>query len=245
MLRPHRSFVVAGLLAALAAVAAITGPSSCQDTDPSCRVKPTGSIFAYVLSRTDLMHYHATVRVLTVSSFDSTGTQRAVVRDTTGAEPDTLVYGAPPSAQAPPLPLQPGDLVDVTLDHVGGFPTVDGLLITDGIGLLFAAASDVGAGAHVLKDGLPGFTMAMLPPTCDSRPHNGCYDSIRNVPIHVTHGPDSVTLYQGESADLDPWVVHCFTSQVVDYNSNCLDAGLIALSYAIARRVPQVLPDAR
>jgi hypothetical protein len=245
MIHRSRSTIAAGLLLGLTAMVAVTGPSSCEDTDPACKVEPTGSIVTYVVSHPELMHYHATVRVLSVSSFDSTGMQTLVVRDTTTAAVDTLVYGAPPSTKVPPVPLRIGDLVTVTLDHVGGWPTVQGILITDGIGVLFAAASDDRPGGHVLKDGLPGFTLELLPPTCDSRPHNDCYDSIRNAPFRVTHGSDSVTVYHGESADIDPWVVHCFTAQAVEYNSNCADAGLIGLSYAVARRVPQVLPDAK
>ncbi len=233
----------AGLALGLGAMAAASGPSSCEDADPACGVEPTGSITTYVVAHPEIMHFQATVRVLSISGFDGSGMQTVVVRDTASAETDTLAYGAPPSTDAPPLPLRVGDVVTVTLDHVGGFPTAQGILVVDEVGLLFAAASEQRPGTTVLTGGVPGFTLTLLPATCESRPHNKCYDSIRNAPFHVVHGSDSVTVYQGESADLDPWVVHCFTAQAVDYNSNCADAGLIGISYAVARRVPQVLPD--
>jgi hypothetical protein len=243
MTRLPRNPLFAVLLLGLGVLAATGGPSSCKDADPTCGVEPTGSITTYVVSHPEIMHFRATVRVLSISGFDGTGMQTVVVRDTASAEVDTLAYGAPPSTQAPPLPLRVGDLVTVTLDHIGGFPTAQGILVVDEVGVLFAAASEQRPGTTVLADGLPGFTLTLLPSTCESRPHNECYDSIRNAPLRVEHGPDTVTVFQGESADLDPWVVHCFTAQAVDYNSNCADAGLIGVSYAVARRVPQALPD--
>ncbi len=225
-----------GLSVGALVLALAPATSSCQDRDPACNREPAGSLTAYILPAPPAMHFAGTVRVLSVGAVGEDGMQRAVVRDTAAAGLDTLVYGAPAAAGVAPLPLSEGELVGLVVDYVGGFPSASGILITDGSGVRLAGASEQRPGMTVLTGGIPGWTVEMLPATCDSRLQNDCYDSVTNAPLRLASGGDSVTLYQGESADLGVWRARCLTSQVVSYNSRCTDAGLVGVSYVIARR---------
>lgn len=153
-----------------------------------------------------------------------------VVRDTTGAERH-LTYRAPGG----PLPLREGSSYEFQVDYVGGAPPASGLLIRDGAGLLFAGASDQQLGSHVLKEGVPGFTLALLPPACSSRRSETCFDAITNVPLQVRAGDGAAELHNGESSRLGPFRVTCLTAQAVAYSGRCADAGLPAVSYVIVR----------
>jgi hypothetical protein len=159
-----------------------------------------------------------------------TDVYRYVIRDANGAE-RRLVYRAPGG----PLPLNEGASYEFQVDYVGGAPAVSGLLIHDGTGLLFAGASDQKIGAHVLKEGVPSFTIALLPPDCSSRGSDTCYDAITNVPLQVRAQGASVELHNGESGNLGSYRVTCLAAQAVAYNSRCADAGVPAVSYVIAR----------
>ena len=155
---------------------------------------------------------------------------RYVIRDASGAE-RRLTYRAPGG----PLPLREGASYEFQVDYVGGAPAASGLLIRDGAGLLFAGASDQRLGSHVLKEGVPPFTLALLPPACSSRRRDTCFDAITNVPLQVRSESVSVELHNGESARLGSYRVTCLTAQAVAYSGRCADAGLPAVSYIILR----------
>ncbi len=240
-LRPQIPSVLAVLTGA-SVLALGAGSTSCRDAEPECTREPTGSITAYMASDPEAMHYAATVRVESVSAFDEQGMQRLVVRDTSGAALDTLAYGAPPEAGAPSLPVQEGDVIDLVLDHVGGFPSASGILIRDDGGLRFLGVADQRPGQTVLKGGIPGWDLALGAGTCESRPHDECYDAVINAPLRVAHDADTLQVYHGESGKLGAWRVSCYTAQRVDYTSNCADAGLVGVSYTIDRAPEPAAP---
>lgn len=137
-----------------------------------------------------------------------------------------------------PPPLRLGERYRLRVDYEPGYPPASALLVWDSEGLLYAAASDERPGATVLKDGVPGFALRLLPATCDSRPHDRCFEALRNAPLEAAFGGRSVTLHNGGVADLGAYRVTCLTAQAIAYSSRCQDAGRIALSYVIERRGP-------
>ncbi len=132
-------------------------------------------------------------------------------------------------------PVNEGESYAFRLDYVGGAPDATAIVIRDGEGLLYAAATDQRPGAAVLRDGLPGFTLSLLPAECGSRLESECYEAVRNLGLAVEHAGRRVVLFQGESAVLDDYRVDCLIAQEVTYSSRCADAGLPGVSYVITR----------
>lgn len=132
-------------------------------------------------------------------------------------------------------PIRKGARYTFRLDYWGGEPDALAIVIHDGDGLLYAAATDERPGAAVLRDGVPGFTISLLPAECDSRLQNTCYEAVRNVGLAVEHQGRRAVLFQGESAVLDRYRVDCLIAQKITYSSRCADAGLPGVSYVITR----------
>ena len=161
---------------------------------------------------------------------DEFGRQRFNVREASGTE-HRLAFQAPDQT----LPVEVGKGYDFELDRVGGMPTASGLIVRDGQGLVFAAASDQGLGSHVLQAGVPGVGLELLPSTCASRAKGDCFDAVFNRALQVSYAGASAKLYQGQSAQLGGYEVRCLIAQQVTYSARCADYALHAVSYTIAR----------
>ena len=121
------------------------------------------------------------------------------------------------------------------VDYAGGFPDASGIVVYEGDRLLFAGHTDQKPFEHVLKNGIPGFTIAFGEPACSSRDSSRCHESIVNLPLVVVHGEERRSLHQGETARVGDFEVRLLTSQRVTYSSSCADAGLPGVSFTIAR----------
>lgn len=144
----------------------------------------------------------------------------------------TVAFASP--AGLPPVPAN--TVCSLRLDFVGGEPDAVAIVIEDDDGLVYAAATDQRPGAAVLREGLPGWKVTLLPAGCDSRPGGPCYESIRNSGLAFEHEGQRVVLHHGESAEMGRFRVDCLIAQEVVYSPTCADAGLSGVSYAIARR---------
>lgn len=165
-----------------------------------------------------------------IEAADEFGRWHILVREASGVE-HRLAYQAP---DQPPA-LETGHAYDFELDRAGGMPPASGLIVRDAEGLVFAAASDQGIGAHVLADGVPGVGLRMLPPTCPSRGAGNCFDAAFNRALEVSRAGERVELFQGERVSLGGYEVRCLIAQQVKYNTRCRDFALVAVSYTIAR----------
>ncbi len=219
-----------------AALFLVVGAPTCGDADSACTAEPVGAITAYTLALSPSTHLDVEGPVVSLSPVDENGLQELVIRDAGTSGLDTLRYGIrehPDRVVA--LPVTPGRSYRVVLDHVGGSPEASGILIEDDKGVLFAAASDRGPGELALTTGIPGFSLALEPTDCVSRSTGECFTFIKNMRLRVTHAEASVSLLHGEEAILADYRVVCLTAQDVEYTNACADAGLIHLSYVIAR----------
>lgn len=136
------------------------------------------------------------------------------------------------------LPLRAGASYQVRVERVGGSPPASGLLIQDGGGLVFAAASDQTIGGHVLGGGVPGFALRLEDAGCASRGAGECFRAAVNRVLRVQHGDASATLHHGDGARLGAFDVRCRVAQQVDYGGGCPDFALHAVSFTIARAGP-------
>jgi hypothetical protein len=195
-----------------------------------CLAEPLGAVVAFLEEPAPPLSARFTGTFVASRADAEPDAYRYVIRDTTGKD-RRLTYRAPGG----PLPLQEGASYEFQVDYVGGAPPASGLLIRDGAGLLFAGASDQRLGMHALKEGLPLFTLALLPPTCSGRRTDTCFDAIINVPLRIRSADLTAELHNGESARLGPFRVTCLTAQAVTYSGRCADAGLPAISYIILR----------
>lgn len=122
------------------------------------------------------------------------------------------------------------------VDYSPGYPPASGLLIWKEGALVYAAAGDPSAERQGLVEGVPGFTIERLPSRCPNRGPTDCFDVLRNAPLRVTHDGATVTLLQGESAELGGYRVTCLAAEEITYSARCADAGRIAWSYVIETR---------
>jgi hypothetical protein len=219
-----------------AALFLVVGAPTCADSDTACTAEPIGAITAHLLTPTPATHLDVEGPVISLSPVDANGLQELVIRDASTGGLDTLRYGVwghPDRVVS--LPVTPGRTCRVVLDHVGGFPEASGILIQDEQGVLFAAASDRGPGELTLTGGVPGFGIALEPTDCVSRSADECFTYIRNMRLRVTRAEASVALIHGEEASLAGYRVVCLTAQEAEYTNACADAGVVNLSYVIAR----------
>lgn len=152
------------------------------------------------------------------------------------AEPGGEVRRVAFSSPAGVPPLADGTIYAFRLDYVGGEPDAAAIVIEDDEGLVYAAATDQRPGAAVLRDGLAGWTISLLPAECASRLRSECFDAVRNAGLAFEHDGQRQVLFHGESADLGRYRVDCLVAQEVDYSASCADAGVPGISWAIARR---------
>jgi len=101
--------------------------------------------------------------------------------------------------------------------------------------LVFAAASDYGAGSRVLKDGVPGFGLELVEAGCPNRTESACFESVRSQRLRVTHEGATKLLSPGETATMGGYEITCITAQEVVYSNKCADAALFTVSYSIRR----------
>jgi hypothetical protein len=229
-MRHSKGFALAAIMAAIGAGCSGRGPSS------ECLAEPVGEFRVFVESRTSpppIASLGFNAEVVAHVPEDDIGFRRVVLRKEDDSE-SGLAYRMPGAV----LPVRVGTKYGFRVEYVAGFPGASGLVIRDASGLLFAAASDQGPGERVLRQGVPGFELEVLPSDCRSRPHGRCYDSIRNTRLRVTHDGQSATLRHGGSASLGRYRVDALTAQEVVYRPGCADAGLVALSWSIVRSGP-------
>lgn len=134
-------------------------------------------------------------------------------------------------------PLVAAGLYDVTVEFVGGSPSLSGFVIADASGPIAAGASDQRPGGRIFPGAspLPDLVLAMSPTSCASRPHGQCYESIVNQRLRVNRGDEPLDLVHGESAEVGGYQLTCLAAQEVDYAPRCADAGLVAFSWFAVR----------
>jgi len=81
---------------------------------------------------------------------------------------------------------------------------------------------------------IPGITFSLLAPDCPSRHSDSCFLTLHNVPLRLTYGGQSLTLYHGETGSLGNYSIHCRIAQRATYGT-CVDAGVIGASFTIQR----------
>jgi len=202
-----------------------------QKAGPDCTAEPKGNVVVFLDVAREPMIGHFKGKVVVDSLPNSTsGLQYFGIRDSLGTR-----YRLGYDGKGEPLPIQVGRQYELEVDHLGRFPAVMGILVSDAKGLLFAAASDLKVGGQVLTSGVPGFDLELLPATCPSRPHGICYDAIYNLPLRVTHRGKSATLVHAASVHLGRYRIICLTAQRVVTSRNCADATQFGISYIITR----------
>jgi len=97
------------------------------------------------------------------------------------------------------------------------------------------AASDDGPGQTVLRGGVEGFRIGFLPAWCPGRPADRCYEALTNRPLEFARGGETAVLMHGDMKTLGDYRIDCFVSQEVVYRKGCADAGLVGMSYRVAR----------
>ena len=198
-------------------------------TEP-CAAEPLAPFDCAQDGGSDAGSVHFSGVVSATEAADEFGRQHFSVREASG-----LVHRLVFQAAGQPLPVEEGQAYDFELDRVGGMPPVSGLIVKDGHGLVFAGASDQGIGDHVLKAGVPGIEVELLPSTCASRARGDCFEAVFNRALQVSGAGENARLYQGESARLGGYEVRCLIAQQVQYSARCADFGLHAVSYTITR----------
>jgi hypothetical protein len=209
---------------------AVAGPAEMALSARRCKAAPLEPVHAAVAG---IMEPVSSTRfegeVVSRTRVDELGNTRIKVQNNNGAE-----HVLSCRVGGKPLPFETGKTYNFQVDYVAGAPTLSGLLVRDGEGLLFAAVSDQRPGGRVLKEDF-GFKIELVATRCPSRQEDRCYESIRNGVLRVTRGGKSVDLVNGESATLSGFRVNCLVAQHVAYKKGCADAGLVALSYVIVR----------
>lgn len=134
-------------------------------------------------------------------------------------------------------PLAVAGLYDVTVEFVGGSPSLSGFVISDATGPIVAGASDQRPGGRIFPEGgpLPGLVLALSRSSCGSRPHGNCFESIVNQRLRVNRGDEPLDLVHGESADVGGFRLTCLAAQEAKYAPRCADAGLVAFSWVAVR----------
>lgn len=132
------------------------------------------------------------------------------------------------------LPVETGRTYAFRVEHVGGSPPASALVIRDADGLVFAGVSDQGIGDHVLRDGLPGFTLSLGAVTCPSRGAGECYRAAMNRTLDVAGAGAGLSLYSSDSGRIGAYLVRCLAAQRVDA-AGCPDFGMHDVSFTIER----------
>lgn len=131
--------------------------------------------------------------------------------------------------------VEAGKTYRLVVDYAGGAPDASGILVFDGERLLFAAVTDQTAFRRVLRNGIPGFTVAAAESPCASRDRTKCHEAMVNLPLVFEHGGARTALYQGQAARAGDFEIRVLTAQKVRYSSRCADAGLPGVSFTITR----------
>jgi hypothetical protein len=215
-------------IAVLLLSAAVT--AGCRDTSESgCRNEPLGAVSVWIENVEALEPIRFSGTLQAVEPADD-GAERLTIIADDGSEWN-LVVRLPRMR----LPVAAGNRYEFDVQAREGWPSVFSLFTFDEEGLLFAGISDWDLGVNVGKEGVPGFDVKKIATECGNRPHGDCYDEMKNAVLRVEAGEESVTLYHGESSRLGDFEVICLTCQDVAYNDSCADAGVIGVSFVIAR----------
>lgn len=196
-----------------------------------CRAEPGEAVTVFLDDTEPVYSRVFTGTLEAVTPADESRPGRLTVRLEDGAESETLYFQHLGAGLRFPV----GGRLRFQVDRVAGFPSLYGILVSDDRGLLLAAASDLAPGQGVLRAGVPGFQIGLAGSSCEARVRGGCYEEITNLSLRFTYGDSSLVLMQGESGRLGDFHLHCLAAQRVVYSDRCADAGLIALSYVIAR----------
>jgi hypothetical protein len=195
-----------------------------------CARAPLQGVLVFLNAAPESVSSHFAATVAEVSGPGDLGLRQFVLRD--GAVPlGRLSVRA--GNDAPPM--RSGSSYRFQVDQSGEVPKTGGLLVWDDAGFLFAAASDLGIGAGVLREGIPGFELELAPAACASRPTGDCFDSIINLELRVRHAGAAATLYHGDVARLGRYEVRCLIAQKAVSNARCADAAPHGVSYTITR----------
>lgn len=209
------------------------GGTSAPDPGERCEAVPPGPVVVF-----ERVPQDAGTRTFRASLAQVVPPPDSGLTDLIFEEPDgerrRVAFASP--AGLPPIPED--TVCSFRLDYVGGEPDAAAIVIEDERGLVYAAATDQRPGAAVLKDGLPGWTIALAPAECGSRSSGPCHEAIRNLGLAFEHDGQRVVLFHGESATVGGFRVHCLIAQEVDYSAACADAGLPGVSWAIERPAP-------
>lgn len=135
-----------------------------------------------------------------------------------------------------PIPgVEVGRAYRFVVEYAGGSPDASGILVFERGRLLFASLTDQQPFQHVLKDGIPGFAIALGDLDCPSRGSTKCHEQLVNRPVSITHGGEQRLLIHGSRAVVGEFEVHVLTAQKVKYAPRCADAGLPGVSFTIRR----------
>jgi len=207
------------------------GPARVQQEEP-CQAEPLEAFDASEIGSTG-GSASFTARVTGIEAPDEFGRVAVALEEKSGTPHRlSLRLGAATN------PLLAGSEYDFALERVGGTPPASALVVRDASGLVLAGATDQGIGAHVLAGGVPGFALELLASTCASRPHDACVEAAFNLPLRVSHGGASATIYQGSDAVLEGYQVRCLVAQRVQYSSRCADYALPGVSWIITGPTP-------
>ena len=208
-----------------------TGPARAQQDEP-CQAEPLEAFDASEIGSAG-GSASFTARVTGIEAPDEFGRTVVALAESGGAlHRLSLRLGGATN------PLQAGSEYDFALERVGGTPPASALVVRDAAGLVLAGATDQGIGAHVLAAGVPGFALELLPSGCGSRPHDACVEAAFNLPLRVTHGGRSATIFQGGDALLEGYQIRCLVAQRVQYSSRCADYALPGVSWIITGPPP-------
>lgn len=205
--------------------------STCGGTQAidACRREPLGSTNAFFAGGSPQAELTATVAAIT--PLPDLGGYRYDLQELSGTV-RKLTWIAPTAMEG----IEAGRRYRFVVDYAGGFPDSSGILVYDGETLYFAALTDQTLFAHVLKSGVPGFSMKLGEPSCGSRGSTKCHPTMVNLPLIVASGGTEKTLHHGETAVLGDYVVQPLTAQRVTYSPRCADAGVPGVSLIITRR---------
>lgn len=225
-------FCVTGVAVLFAGIAGIaTGCREVSETE--CQNPPMGSVTAWIEDVHSLDPTRIVGVVEAVSSEDEKLDLLSIVDD------DGTAWRVRFRVPGKTLPVEMKHRYQFEIHYVEGWPSASSLLVSDEDGLLFAGVSDWDIGVNVAKSGVPGFGVEKVSTDCVSRPHNSCFDEIKNAVLKVTVSDETATLYHGESIRIGSYEITCLTCQDVVYNDSCADAGVIGVSYAVVRVPPE------
>lgn len=207
-----------------------TACSSTSGGDPRCFSEPEEPLVVFLEGPGEGGTRRIEGQLIQTIADDDLGFRTLVFRDQSGRS-HRLRMRAPLA----PLPFEEGVDYALQVDYLPGFPSANGILVTDAEGVVLAGVADQGSQSLVLKGGIPGLEIELLPTDCPRRRSDECYQGIFNGVLRVTDPAETVELYQRESKRLGRYAIHCLVAQEIHYSENCLDAGLNGLSYLIVR----------